>query len=349
MVVFELSPPGPGKTEWTRADIATLPPDALLVNDSPLAMDGEGNLYGVWFSTRGDQRTNVFKLTRPVAAGGAWGYQEIHAFTRIRPSNGYLPTGVVYQDGALFGLTQAGGDPDCNCGVAFKLRQPAPVNTRWIESVLFDFTYSAPEVGPVAPNTVPVFDWRGGMIGAARGNNCPALDGGCGYVFDLMRPGTIHAPWQGAMIQSFGTSGPHYPDGQLVRGAGDVVYGTTSEYTEHKSTSGLSVYEAQPPSTSGSGWSLRTIYHLPEQAGGYAAYVLSPMVYRRGSLFAVVDAQVSRFVLELSPASGGSWTARTVATFTSVYPYSGLVKTADGALYGTAITSGAGLVYQLLP
>ena len=104
-----------------------------------LAMDDKGSLYGV--ANGGKYRAGIlFKLTRAHSVPGdddVW--QETVLYNFGGSTDGVYPGGGVILDtaGSLYGTTTAGGSPDCECGVVYKL---APgKNGKWVYTVLHTF------------------------------------------------------------------------------------------------------------------------------------------------------------------------------------------------------------------
>jgi uncharacterized repeat protein (TIGR03803 family) len=102
--------------------------------DGGLAVDASGTLYGatVGGGTHGNGR--VFKL-----AGSQWKETSLYDFPSC--ANGCAPIGTMALDkaGNLYGVTAAGGSPDCQggCGVVFELSPQR--NGTWKYGVLHKF------------------------------------------------------------------------------------------------------------------------------------------------------------------------------------------------------------------
>ncbi len=85
--------------------------------------DNRGNLYGATFfgGDTSDSACSAVGGCGVVFRLDPWGrYTVLHTFTGPDGSN---PLASLYMDqrGDLYGTTTAGGDPTCNCGVAFKI------------------------------------------------------------------------------------------------------------------------------------------------------------------------------------------------------------------------------------
>jgi uncharacterized repeat protein (TIGR03803 family) len=104
-----------------------------------LAIDGAGNLYGTVIGGAGGHGV-IFRMSRD--AKGVWTETVLHSIWQA--VNGDGPSSGVSMDGAgnLYGMTIAGGDASCDCGVVFKavaglerhldLHCPAPLRRlRW--------------------------------------------------------------------------------------------------------------------------------------------------------------------------------------------------------------------------
>jgi uncharacterized repeat protein (TIGR03803 family) len=100
-----------------------------------LVMDGFGSLYG---ATAGGGCCGgiVFKLTP--GSGGQWKETILYDFKG--GTSGFEAGGGVVMDkaGNLYGTTIYGGDPNCDCGVVYKLAPGS--NGKWTYTVLHRFT-----------------------------------------------------------------------------------------------------------------------------------------------------------------------------------------------------------------
>jgi uncharacterized repeat protein (TIGR03803 family) len=188
-VVFELSPPGGRRREWTETVLHAFTgagdggyPGAALIADS------KGNLFGTTFAGGASGVGTVFELSPPATAGGAWTETVLYAFTG--GSDGGQPRAGLIADsnGNLFGTTYAGGAS--GVGTVFALSPPAIAGGAWTETVLSSFNYgdgAFPFAGLIA-------DSNGNLYGTTSygGVSCP--DVGCGTVFELMDIGSPPTP-----------------------------------------------------------------------------------------------------------------------------------------------------------
>jgi len=120
--VFELSPQaGGGWKDRTLHKFGAFPGDGIAPS-SGLLLDSSGNLYG---ATDGGSHTcgdggcgTVFKLTP-----GANGWKETMLYNFKGGTDGGVGLGPLVFDkvGNLYGTTAFGGDPQCSCGVVYKL------------------------------------------------------------------------------------------------------------------------------------------------------------------------------------------------------------------------------------
>jgi uncharacterized repeat protein (TIGR03803 family) len=153
--------------------------DGFLPGWGALNMDASGNLYG----TTGFGGTNicydyscgtVFKLTK--GANGRWTETILYDFKG--GSSGYSPNAGVVMDkvGNLYGTTDYGGDPNCGCGVIYKLSPRG--NGSWKYTVLHVFGIG--DDGGVPEGNL-VLDKKGNLYGSAVLGG----SGGNGVVFEL--------------------------------------------------------------------------------------------------------------------------------------------------------------------
>jgi uncharacterized repeat protein (TIGR03803 family) len=99
-----------------------------------------GDIYGTATRFSRSGYGTVFKLSRPKNdRGGAQPWSEITLFQFVDGPDGGFPLGVALDaHGKIYGVTGAGGDQSCSCGVVYSLTptQSGP----WTEDVLYNFT-----------------------------------------------------------------------------------------------------------------------------------------------------------------------------------------------------------------
>jgi uncharacterized protein YceK len=210
--VFKLTPPGTGQTAWTEQTLWSFTggsdggnpeqPDSLI-------MDESGALFGTAYTgglnnafCGADGCGVVFKLIPPAEGQTAWTEQTLWSFTG--GTDGAYPINGVIRDrtGALYGMTNGGGNPVCvpfqafdsGCGVVFKLTPPSRGQTTWRETTLWAFSGS-PSDGS-NPWGGLLADERGTLYGttAAGGDATCVKNGvvyGCGTVFQLTGTGFL--------------------------------------------------------------------------------------------------------------------------------------------------------------
>jgi uncharacterized repeat protein (TIGR03803 family) len=282
--VYELSPPSLPGGSWTEQVLYSFQggndggqPTAVLI------MDGHGNLYGTT-SNGGDGSSactyhcgGVFELTPPAQPGGAWIFTALYAFQG--GSDGAAPMASLLRDpgGNLYGTTSAGGDMLCTggCGTVFELFPPSAPGGAWAEKVLYSFHGWPDGYYPMAGL---VFDAQGNLYGTTIqggkfGGNL-LCEGGCGTVFELLRPQPGHA-WTKTEIYLFGGTDGVHPSGNLIVDGAGNFYGTTQMggigACSHRVGCG-NIYELSPPSQSGGAWTATNLYafHGQESGEGYS-------------------------------------------------------------------------------
>jgi uncharacterized repeat protein (TIGR03803 family) len=169
--VYELQPTSAGWKEHILHDFGT-GGDNMAFPEGPLMLDKPGNLYGTaGGGTYADGA--VYKLT--LQSDGRWKSTIIHSFTG--GANGESVGGGVVMDkaGNLYGTTIAGGSPNCQCGVVYKL-SPG-IGGKWNFKVLHTFvgTDGAQPVGEL------ILDDKGNLYG----NTITGGPGGYGVAFKL--------------------------------------------------------------------------------------------------------------------------------------------------------------------
>ncbi|HSZ02594.1 MAG TPA: choice-of-anchor tandem repeat GloVer-containing protein [Terriglobales bacterium] len=169
--VYQLTPTSDGK--WKENVLHRF--QARWDGSSPvgaLLLDGTGNLYG---TAGGGNAAHgvVFRLS--LDADGRW--RETVVYNLLGGSDGDQPGGGVAMDkvGNLYGTTVAGGDPNCDCGVVFKLAPGS--DGKWSYTVLHRFLGS----DGAQPAAAPILDSKGSLYGTTITGG----SGGAGVVFEI--------------------------------------------------------------------------------------------------------------------------------------------------------------------
>jgi uncharacterized repeat protein (TIGR03803 family) len=123
-IVFNLSPPAAGETQWTETVLYSFKGG----NDgsspeSGLISDANGVLYGTTGYGGDSGRGTVFQLSPPAAGETQWTETVLHRFKG--GNDGARPMGdlIIDPNGVLYGTTNEGGNLACvgGCGTVFKL------------------------------------------------------------------------------------------------------------------------------------------------------------------------------------------------------------------------------------
>jgi uncharacterized repeat protein (TIGR03803 family) len=139
-----------------------------------LLLDRTGNLYGTTGVGGATGNGTVYKLTRQ--AHGHWKEHILYSFTG--GATGIEPGGGVVMDkgGNLYGTTIAGGSPNCECGLVYKL-SPG-IGGKWNFKVLHTFVGS--DGAQPAANLIQ--DDKGNLYGTTITGGA----GGNGVAFELI-------------------------------------------------------------------------------------------------------------------------------------------------------------------
>ncbi len=288
-----------------------------------LVRDAQGNLYGTTYWGGVSNSGTVFKLD---TSGNE---TVLHSFGENSGDGTYPSAGLVRDaQGNLYGTTAFGGAYG-GSGTVFK------VDPTGNETVLYSFT------GTGGDGRVPY----AGLVRDAQGNLYGATWGGGAYsdgtVFKLDTSGNE------TVLYSFtGPPDGAYPQAGLVRDAQGNLYGTT--YRGGVSNSGT-VFKLD---TSGNETVLHSFTGPPDGAYPQADLVRDAQgnlygttyhggVSDSGTVFKLdkKDEETVLYSFEFSNHGGG-------------YPFAGLVRDAQGNLYGTAESWGPyyyGTVFKLTP
>jgi uncharacterized repeat protein (TIGR03803 family) len=159
---------------------------------------------------------NVFRLTPPALAGGAWGSEVLHDFPF--GSDGYTPLGGTVSDpaGILYGTTTGGGAQ--NSGTVYRLIPQTSAPNGYSEQVVTSLP------SPSAPQGEPII----GPYGLLYYTTLSGGVNGFGSIETLDR-NEKSLPWVPVILHSFaGGADGDTPYGGFSHGVGNVLYGTTS-------------------------------------------------------------------------------------------------------------------------
>ena len=183
---------------------------------------GNGVLYGTTAFGGAGGFGNVFSLTPPAAAGGAWTEDVLYTFAG---GDGFSPFGsvVIGADGVLYGTTYLLGPS--KHGTVFSLTPPVAPGGDWTEATLHAFSgYAAGSTDGGDPSA-PVVIGAGGIL---YGTTTYGGTYGVGTIFSLTPPAAPGGSWSEDILHNFGGPGDGTePIAGLAIGSGSVLYGTT--------------------------------------------------------------------------------------------------------------------------
>jgi len=147
----------------------------------------------------------IFRLQQ--TGSGVWAYTILHKF--VTSKGGITPLGrLALHDGKLYGTTSAGGDPNCNCGVVFR------INTDGSGYIALH-TFKGATEGSV-PGAGVLVDTDGTLYGTTTAGGA----NGAGVIFRISSAGVY------AIIHDFVGLVLTGPKGELVFGSDGAIYGT---------------------------------------------------------------------------------------------------------------------------
>jgi uncharacterized repeat protein (TIGR03803 family) len=321
-------------TGWTENVIHRFVPADGFNPETPLAIDGQGNLYGTTFSGGANGQGAVFEMSP--AAGGTWTFQVIYSFTGLLDGSSPADGVILDSSGNLYGTANATGQN--GGGLVYELSRNG---SGWTQTVLHQFI-SADGRFPGARGTL-AFDSAGNLYGTTVGGGSV----GAGVAYRLSRNGST---WTQTILHTFtGGSDGTNPLGTLLVDPSGAIYGTTSEGgTSNNGT----VYRL---TRTGNRWTHTVIYNFPGGASGrfpFAGVIRDPA----GNLYGTTTAGAQGaggVVYKLAP-SGSTWTESVLYTLVGagVGSYGGLLRDSAGNLFGVDVNGGASLfgeVFEVTP
>jgi len=244
-LVFKLTPPASGQTQWAFKVLYTFKGGADGGQpNSGLIFDTQGALYGTAAAGGSSNAGTVFKLTPPASSTVTWSESVLYSFKG--GADGASPYASLIFDsrGALYGTTILGGSS--NAGTVFKLTPPVSGTARWIESLLYTFKGGTDGYG----QGKLVSDASGALYGITQDAQMTPPRVGQGTVFKLTRPVSGAGAWTETVLYNLKNSGALLEEG-LVFDTQGSLYGVT---WDGGSANKGAVFKLTPSATSAGPW-----------------------------------------------------------------------------------------------
>lgn len=233
--VFQISPPGSGRTDWTETLLYSFGPAYSLSGTEPLAglvQDAQGNLYGTTYEGGTKNEGTVFELSPPGASNGAWTETVLYSFGANGTADAMQPSTELVMDGQgnLYGATWAGGAQDR--GAVFEVSPPAGGGGAWTETVLHSFQTNGDYADGNQPSSILLRDGQGNLYGVTYwGGGTNSTSSGSGVIYELSPPNGSGASWSETILYAFGSNSSAdgaNPGGKLIEDGQGYMYGTTA-------------------------------------------------------------------------------------------------------------------------
>ncbi len=307
--------------------------------NAALVQGMDGNLYGTTSNGGLNNGGTVFQVT---PAGTLATLYNFCSLSNCADGQGPKAGLIQGSDGNFYGTTYMGGSN--GSGVIFKITSGGALTT------LYSFCPSSNCSGGADPNAGLVQGADGNFYGTAErggtGRNCGAS--GCGVVFKITPSGTF------TVLHSFDSGDGSLPYAGLMQATDGNFYGTT--YVGGTNNGGT-LFQLTP------GGALTTIYNFCSLSnctdGTNPSGVLAEGV--NGDLYGTAGGGLGGSTTD----SGVVFQITTSGTMTKLYdfcslhncadgsrPYAGLVRGANGNLYGTTLgggTTNRGTAFQITP
>jgi uncharacterized repeat protein (TIGR03803 family) len=177
-VVYQLSPPAKGSTEWTEKVLHNFGGSTYdgLIPSAALVLDKNGSLYGPTFGSIYPLPYGlIYKLTPP-----AWKETILYNFTDGADGE-YPESNMIFDDhGALYGTTSGSYSGGTNHGSVFKLAPPRSAGGAWTETTLHSFSGGSDGGTPGAGLLL-----KDGILYGTTFEGGPNPDCNCGIVFSI--------------------------------------------------------------------------------------------------------------------------------------------------------------------
>lgn len=315
---------------------------------SSLILDSSGNLYGVTQGGGAAGFGTVYKLSPPATEGDAWVHTMVWNFAGGADGSEPVYALAIDKNGALYGVTAAGGDTVCACGTVFKLKPPALVGAAWEKRILHAFTGSASGGASGNDGNRP----SGGVIldakGAVYGVTSSGGINGAGTIYKINSiPGGRFT--ETVLFNAFPAQS--LPNGSLVFDSAGNLDGV-DYFTS-------TIYQIAPPASGAGTWTYIALLKLAYSNGCYPEGGLIIDAY--GQLYGTATycgALGYGAIFQLKPPAspGAGWTANTLHSFEfsdGFNPDGKLyLDQKSRALYGASFYGGAdgdGTVFKVTP
>jgi uncharacterized repeat protein (TIGR03803 family) len=311
-----------------------------------LIMDTNGNLYGTTLQGGANGEGTVFEL---VKSAGTYSEKVLHSFGGS--NDGYQPCAGLIMDanGDLYGTTYGGGA--YSEGTVFELVKSSATPPTYREKILYSFGGGGDANNPYAGL---IMDTNGNLYGTTYYGGVY----GCGTVFKLKKSSGTYTE---KILHSFGSnssghcgesSDGYNPYAGLIMDTNGNLYGTT--YEGGASDYGA-VFELKAPKSSSGTYSEKILHSFGSSSDGYNPYA-GLIMDTNGNLYGTTyegGANGYGTVFELANSSG-TYSEKILYSFggstDGANPYAGLVRGANGNLYGTTYYGGSsnrGTVFEL--
>ena len=244
-VVFSLTPPSMGQSEWTETPLYSFQfgSDGISPSAGVFLDTATGAIYGMTSGGGLNNDGEIYQLKPPVVGGSVWTKTDLYDFRG--GSDGNYPVGALVRDqnGTFYGVTDAGGTP--GWGTVFSFSPPTGKSGKWVETVLTQFTG---KLDGGAPNSSPVLAADGTIYGATNaGGNM-----GSGTVFALSPPQSGKMRWTETALASFDGPNGVNPAGVTLASNGALIGATL--YGGTLGNGGGTVFELTPPAPGKTEW-----------------------------------------------------------------------------------------------
>jgi uncharacterized repeat protein (TIGR03803 family) len=300
----------------------------------------------------------MYKLAPKAAGTKSWAETVLHVFAGGTDGDSPYAGLTVDGTGALYGTTGYGGTAtgDSN-GTVFRLTPPAAGARVWTQTVLASFDLKSKGAVPVAGVTL-------GSGGVLYGTTYKGGKSDYGTVFQLTPPAAGKTAWKETVLHNFtgDTVEGGYPQAPVLLDSSGALYGTVNF---NAGWGNGAAFELTPPASGSTTWTNNVLHSFDGPDGVYPSSAL--VADETGALYGTTKIGGSHGwgeVIKLTPPVAGStsWTETVLYSFTNgrdggtvINP---LLRSASGALYGTAVTggnpncahgAGCGVVFKLTP